>query len=294
MMKPRVNTDKIEEYSGINYMKPDVFLLNNPGIGVSEIAARTCYDSYENSEHESIKNFNPYNFHLSGDEQLEQIHSIENSQLLDKLAWVHFHHSILEHINLSYFIKGTSRGVLQEHARHRIQSISVRSTRYTMSDLINIFLIYIHYNLNDDWFIKKLLELDMFVTTDVGYNELQAEDILQKLIFQYESLSPEVFFKKTISGENIEEFLKSTTISNSVEVLERKKVKNIGNGFKHVVNDNWKVDLVCTFNIRSLKNYFDLRDSLAAWFQIKWLAQEMKNVTPEKYLALIDKTYKHI
>ena len=38
--------------------------------------------------------------------------------------------------------------------------------------------------------------------------------------------------------------------------------------------------MVVTFNIRSLKNYFDLRDSGAAWFQIQWLAEEMKKVTP--------------
>ena len=50
--------------------------------------------------------------------------------------------------------------------------------------------------------------------------------------------------------------------------------------------------MVVTFNIRSLKNYFDLRDSGAAWFQIQWLAEEMKKVTPKKYLKLIDKKYR--
>ena len=50
--------------------------------------------------------------------------------------------------------------------------------------------------------------------------------------------------------------------------------------------------MVVTFNIRSLKNYFDLRDSGAAWFQIQWLAQGMKDATPKKYLKLIDKKFK--
>lgn len=289
-----MDTQKIEEYNGVNYQRPKVFLLNNPGIGISEIAARTCYDSYSNSEHESIKNFNPEilsNIEIT--ELMQEISSIESSELLDKLAWVHFHHSILEHINLSYFIKGTSRGVLQEHARHRIQSISVRSTRYTMSDLINLFLLYIHYSFNDSWFIDNLLKLNMFVTTDTEYNEIQAEDILQKLIFQYDRLGSANFLNKTIHKDSINDFLRSSNIRDSINILNRKKVKNIGNSFKHVVNDNWKVDLVCTFNIRSLKNYFDLRDSLAAWFQIQWLAQEMQLVTPEKYLALINKEYKH-
>lgn len=293
-MENKLDTQKIEEYNGINYQRPKVFLLNNPGIGIPEIAARTCYDSYSNSEHESIQNFNPEV--MSGVEMVElmqEINSIENSELLDKLAWVHFHHSILEHTNLSYFIKGTSRGVLQEHARHRVQSISVRSTRYTMSDLINLFLLYIHYGFNDSWFIDNLLKLNTFVTTDTEYNEIQAEDILQKLIFQYDRLGTANFLNKTIHKDSINDFLRSSNIKDSINILNRKKVKNIGNAFKHVVNDNWKVDLVCTFNLRSLKNYFDLRDSLAAWFQIQWLAQEMKLVTPKKYLALINKEYKH-
>jgi thymidylate synthase (FAD) len=72
-----------------------------------------------------------------------------------------------------------------------------------------------------------------------------------------------------------------------------KKKRNVGDGFKHIVSDNWKVDMVVTFNIRSLKNYFDLRDSGAAWFQIQWLAQAMKEVTPIKYLKLIDKEHKN-
>jgi len=50
-----------------------------------------------------------------------------------------------------------------------------------------------------------------------------------------------------------------------------------------------KVDMVVTFNLRSLKNYFVLRDSGAAYFQIRWLAQEMMKVTPQKYLDLIIK-----
>jgi len=79
------------------------------------------------------------------------------------------------------------------------------------------------------------------------------------------------------------------------EALESgKKKRNVGDGFKHIVTDNWKVDMVITFNIRSLKNYFDLRDSGAAWFQIQWLAQKMKEVTPLKYLKLISKEHKNI
>ena len=52
--------------------------------------------------------------------------------------------------------------------------------------------------------------------------------------------------------------------------------------------------MVVTFNLRSLKNYFDLRTSGAAWFQIRWLAEAIKKQTPEKYLKLIDKRYNEV
>ena len=68
-----------------------------------------------------------------------------------------------------------------------------------------------------------------------------------------------------------------------------KKKRNVGDAFKHIITDNVKVDMVVTFNLRSLKNYFTLRDSGAAFFQIRWLAQEMMRVTPKKYLDLIIK-----
>ncbi len=42
------------------------------------------------------------------------------------------HDSILEHINLTYSIKGLSRACLQELARHRHISLSVESTRHTL------------------------------------------------------------------------------------------------------------------------------------------------------------------
>ena len=47
------------------------------------------------------------------------------------------HESILEHINLTYSIKGISRACLQELARHRHLSLSVESTRHTLRKYLN-------------------------------------------------------------------------------------------------------------------------------------------------------------
>jgi thymidylate synthase (FAD) len=46
------------------------------------------------------------------------------------------HESILEHITLTYSIKGLSRACLQELARHRHISLSVESTRHTLKKVM--------------------------------------------------------------------------------------------------------------------------------------------------------------
>ena len=125
----------------IEYVLPKVSLMNVSGLGVAEIAARTCYDSFANSENDCIKDFDTVKKAYGEDLTESPIHDIESSDLLSNLAWVHHHHSIIEHGLISYLIEGTSRGVLQEHARHRLQAISVRSTRYTMSSVINAFVV---------------------------------------------------------------------------------------------------------------------------------------------------------
>lgn len=45
------------------------------------------------------------------------------------------HSSTLEHVNYTWDIDGISRACLQELARHRHQSLSVKSTRYTLKEL---------------------------------------------------------------------------------------------------------------------------------------------------------------
>ena len=295
---------------GIIYKKPVIMIMQESGIGVSEYSARTCYDSYEGSESEDIVQLNRNFKHhprvgFSETEihrRINKINDIEKSNLLDSLAWVHNHHSILEHTTISYLVKGISRAVLQEHARHRIQSLSVRSTRYTMSSIINAFFACIDTS-NTPIFgnFKELLDYDeLFITSDEEYNDLQANDIFLKLKFQMNKIGFEEFqeislAKSTISSEDFKKLRGKEGKYDYFKLfrfLEKsKKKRNVGDYFKHIVNDNWSVDMVITFNIRSLKNYLKLRDSGGAYFQIKYLAEEIKAITPIKYLRLIDKKY---
>ena len=283
---------------GIEYQKPKVYLLQDTGIGVSEYAARTCYNSFENSENEVIKELDYQISSGMGQDHYDEsyrddLNTVPDSELLEDLAWTYFHHSILEHANLSFLIKGTSRGVLQEHARHRIQSISVRSTRYTMSNIINAFVASFQDENPLNKFTEFILLMDMFVTSNEDYNIIQIRDIFNKLEYQRKILGIDEFNKTAIAKSSLEFIEQNLSAKDLFQKLQDgKKKRNVGDAFKHITNDNWKVDMVVTFNVRSLKNYFGLRDSGAAYFQIQWLAKEMKKMTPIKYLKLIDQKFK--
>jgi thymidylate synthase (FAD) len=275
----------MEEIQGIKYTKPEVVLLQDTGIGVAETAARTCYDSFTKSENDVIKNIE---YQMPNQDMCDALNAIDDSELLDDLAWTYFHHSILEHANLSFLIRGTSRGVLQEHARHRIQAISVRSTRYTMSSIINAFVASQHGG-DKEFFIQTVLGFDMFVTADKDYNRLEIGTIYDKL--DYQSKKVDDFHSIAVAKSSLPfiEQYKGDAQALYDALQAGKKKRNVGDAFKHIISDNVKVDMVVTFNLRSLKNYFTLRDSGAAYFQIRWLAQEMMRVTPKKYLDLIIK-----
>ena len=275
----------MEDMYGIKYSKPEVVLLQDTGIGVAETAARTCYDSFSNSENQVIQDLETQ---LPNGVMIDELNAIDDSALLDDLAWTYFHHSILEHANLSFLIRGTSRGVLQEHARHRLQAISVRSTRYTMSGIINAFVASKQGG-GKEFFTQTVLGFDMFVTADEAYNRVEIGGMYDKLEFQFHKV--EDFYVISVAKSSLpflEEFAGDS--AKLYEALEAgKKKRNVGDAFKHIISDNVKVDMVVTFNLRSLKNYFTLRDSGAAFFQIRWLAQAMIEVTPQKYLDLIMK-----
>lgn len=55
--------------------------------------------------------------------------------LIDRVGNQFKHSSTLEHLTYSFTIDGISRACLQELARHRLTSLSVKSTRYTLKEL---------------------------------------------------------------------------------------------------------------------------------------------------------------
>ena len=276
---------KTKIVTGIEYKLPKATLLHATPLVNAELAGRTAYNSFNKSEHKEIQEFNG-----------TPISDIEHSNILDSLCHVYHHMSVAEHINLTYRIT-TSRGVLQEQARHRIQSLTVQSTRYTMSPIINAFIAHLpliaEQCLNDarEAFVDFLESNINYLITNSNYNVIEHTAIWDKLIYQYYTLDKEEFMKTFTSKDmRTNGSLVYSTPENRFRALQASKQKrNVGDAAKHIVTDNWKVDMVVTFNLRSLKNYFDLRDNGAAYWQIQEVARAMKEVTPQKYLDLIIK-----
>jgi thymidylate synthase (FAD) len=91
----------------------NVELLNYTPLIVCSNAIRTCWQSFDKSDNGGEK----------------------DKELIDRVGNKFKHASTLEHLVYNFYIKGISRALLQELARHRIASLSVKSTRYTLKEL---------------------------------------------------------------------------------------------------------------------------------------------------------------
>ena len=259
---------------------PKVSILHQAPLWIAEYAGRIAYDSFDKSENILVQ---------TKDTEALKHDDIEESELLNQLSWVFHHESVLEHINITFLIEGISRGVLQELARHRIASYTVRSTRYTMSDILYAYIA--SYGFND--FIG-LIPDDHFVLENSDALEVEIINLYSHLDMMVDQIGYNKFIEMVIPKSLINqwnnEIKESKDINERYKFLKQKTKRNVGDEFKFLVTDNWSVDLVMTINLRSLKNFLKLRNSGAAFFQIKMLAEEMLNVLEPQYQQLIWKT----
>ena len=88
-----------------------VKLLNYTPLDIADIAICKCYGNEPHSDSEKVK------------------------ARINRVANVSKHASTIEHLYYNFDIDGISRAVLQELARHRIASYTVKSSRYTLQEL---------------------------------------------------------------------------------------------------------------------------------------------------------------
>ncbi len=94
----------------------DVTLMHYTPLNICSYAIRTCWQSFDKGDNGGEK----------------------DRALIDRVGNKYKHASTLEHLHYNFFISGISRALLQELARHRVASLSVKSTRYTLKELKDI------------------------------------------------------------------------------------------------------------------------------------------------------------
>ena len=92
-----------------------VELLHFTPLNICSNAIRTCWQSFDKSDNGGPK----------------------DQELIERVGNKFKHSSTLEHLTYNFYIKGISRALLQELSRHRMASLSVKSTRYTLKELKN-------------------------------------------------------------------------------------------------------------------------------------------------------------
>jgi len=107
-----------------------VTLLHNTPLWVDAKAIRKCWDSEDNSDSIDIASGRHEEVYGHADEA-----GPKDKALINKIGNKYKHASTLEHLSYNFDIDGISRACLQELARHRISSFSVKSSRYTLKEL---------------------------------------------------------------------------------------------------------------------------------------------------------------
>lgn len=213
--------------------KLNVELLHHTPLKIADIGVGTCWDKHSDQ-------------------------SETNTGRLDRVINKFKHASTSEHLYYNFYIKNISRALLQELARHRIASPSVKSTRYTLKELKDIQEPFCTYELSPN---KHLI---------INVTEEQFKRASKFLVF---------------TGIN-------TTDKRSVSALEqlREEIRlNTSNDkAKYCLPDSYKTELTWSINARSLKNFIGLRTDKSALWEIRELAYEIFNILPEDHKFLFE------
>jgi len=114
-----------------------VTLLHNTPLHICSDAIRQCYDTHNGSDtlkiNTEILDSDNHGTHL--DFKQKKITGPKDKALINKIANVNKHASTIEHLVYSFDIDGISRGCLQQLTKHRMMSLTVKSTRYTLKEL---------------------------------------------------------------------------------------------------------------------------------------------------------------
>lgn len=161
------------------------------------------------------------------------------------------HESVIEHINLTFRVEGISRALLQELARHRHISLSVRSTRYTLGKMA----------LDPKWLDKVTAEM---------------KEIL--------SLAATRYSQRKLDNVGVE-YVESAAVR-VLEALNYSGVSKLPDLGKYFLPDVFPTAFMLTLNARELRHIFKLRSRPEALHEFQYLTKALYDAIPEDYRGL--------
>lgn len=164
----------------------------------------------------------------------------------------HRHLSCAEHIQLAWRVSGSSRAELQEHMRHRIASPTVKSTRYTLKEIIDT---------ND---------IDSVMLSPVHSSDKQASS-LSKLT--EEKRNKFLYYQKLLFQQA------------QAALRELSKEGYPNDLLKYLLPESTRTSFVWTINLRSFINFLELRTAKTAHQEIRYIANKMREAIRESYLG---------
>lgn len=236
-----------------------VTLQHHTPLYIASDGARTCWSSQDKSDtckHQAVTYTNRLDNSMRTECSIcetEQLNTItigpKDLALIDRVGNQFHHASILEHITFNFFIDGISRACLQEISRHRIASLSVKSTRYTLKELK---------------FEQPFIEINSAIE-----NYIDKERALKYLVRVDESL---------VDAASIE----------ALDKLRSILTKGISNDIaKYCLPESYRTQLTWTINMRSLQNFLSLRTDRTALPEIQLLAHLLYEALPADAQSLV-------
>ena len=142
------------------------------------------------------------------------------------------HDSILEHIILSYEVHNLSRACLQELARHRLLSLSVESTRYTLKQQLKADETVISLPDEMGMELKEIISdyLKTLVNYVKNYPDIQ-NDVLKYAI-------PECICTNLVITANVREFRHVIGLRTTPSVLQ--EFRNLAHEFVNCLPESYK------------------------------------------------------
>ena len=218
----------------------NITLMQHGSLEVTAHAIRTCWQSFDKSD--------------AGGEK--------DKELIDRVGNKFKHASTLEHLTYTFYVAGVSRALLQELARHRMASYSVKSTRYTLKELKD-----------EETFTDGMSAVELhekYTNPDEVYNDKHMKRAEKYLVFTGELFTD---FSSVCALENLRLVLQSGVANDKA---------------KFCLPESYKTELTWTINARSLQNFLALRASKSALWEIRDMAKNIFETLPTDHRYLFE------